>query len=129
MQVDYYVLGYRIDLHFHDYGLAIEINEFDQCDRDTEYEKEGEITLKEELNYVFIRINPETQYFNILKAMNNIHRHIIESTKQVIEELTKKSVTNDIRAGLAELSLEFEKNTKTIHKLLKRAFRRVVSEA
>ena len=37
---------------------------------------------------------------------------IKESTKKS----TKKSVINDIRLGLAELSLSFEKTTKTIHK-------------
>ena len=129
MQAEYYVLGYRIDLYFYQDRLAIEINEFGHWDRDTEYENERGRILKKELNCVIIMINPEEEDFNILKAINEIHKHIIESTKTLTEEVTKKSVTNDIRATLAELSLEFEKNTKTIHKFLKRAFKRVVPKA
>ena len=42
IQSKYYESRYRIDLYFHDYRLAIEIDEFDHCDRDIEYEKERE---------------------------------------------------------------------------------------
>ena len=51
MQSEYYKLGYRIDLYFHDYRLTIETDEFDHCDRDIEYEKEKEKILKEKFNY------------------------------------------------------------------------------
>ena len=33
MQTQYSVLGYRIDRCFHDYNLAIEVDEFVRCDR------------------------------------------------------------------------------------------------
>ena len=38
MQSEHYVSGYRIDLYFHDYRYAIEIDEFGQCDRNSGYE-------------------------------------------------------------------------------------------
>ena len=97
-------------------------------DRNTECEKERERIIKEKLNCVFIRINPdEGPDLNTNGAINKIIRHIIESiersTKESIKESTKKSVINDIKLGLAELSLELKKNTETIHKFLKRAFK------
>ena len=90
VQTEYYLLGYRTDLYFHGYRLAIEINEFDHCDRDTEYEKERERILKKELNCVFIRINPKEEDFNIPKVINKIYMHITESTKKLTEESTKE---------------------------------------
>ena len=39
MQSEHYVSEYRTDLYFHDYKLAIEVDEFGHCDRDIEYEK------------------------------------------------------------------------------------------
>ena len=33
MQTQYYVLGYKIDLYFHNYKLAIEVHEKDHIDR------------------------------------------------------------------------------------------------
>ena len=38
MQIKYGVLGYRIDLYFHDYKLAIEIDDNAHSDRNTDYE-------------------------------------------------------------------------------------------
>ena len=40
MQSEHFVSGYRIDLYFHDYRFAMEIDELCHCDRDIEYEKE-----------------------------------------------------------------------------------------
>ena len=100
-----------------------------RLDRNTKYEKERERIIKEELNCVFIRINPDKgPDLNINGAMNKIIRHIIELTKRSTKESTKKSVINDIRLGLAELLLEskFEKITGTICKFLKKDFKHVV---
>ena len=38
MQTRYSVLGYRIDLYFYEYKLAIEIDEFGHNDSNTDYE-------------------------------------------------------------------------------------------
>ena len=62
MQTQYSVLGYRVDLYFHDYKLAIEIDEFGHCDRTNENERKEEI--EEELNCKFIRIDPDEENFN-----------------------------------------------------------------
>ena len=77
MQDGYYALGYRNDLYFHDYRLAIEVDEFGRCDRNIECEKERERILKEEFNCLFIRINPdEGPDFNTNAAINKLIRPI-----------------------------------------------------
>ena len=40
MQTHYKVLGYEIDLYFHDYKLAVEIDEKDHQDKDISHEIE-----------------------------------------------------------------------------------------
>ena len=82
MQTQYSVLGYRIDLYFHDYKLAIEVDEKGHKDRNTDHEIQRQKALeKEELGCEFIRINPDNEDFNIFEAINEIHRHIKKSTK------------------------------------------------
>ena len=122
MRTQYSVLGYRIDLYFHDYKLALEVDEKGHKDRNIDHEIQRQKVLEKELGCKFIIINPDEEKLNIFRAINEIHRHIKES----IKKSTKKSVINDIRLGLAELSLSFEKTTKTIHKFLRRAFKHVV---
>ena len=38
MQTQYSVLGYKIDLYFHEYKLAIEVDELGHNDRNIDYE-------------------------------------------------------------------------------------------
>ena len=76
MQTQYTVLTYRIDLYFHKYKLAIEIDELGHNDRNIDYEIQRQSELERELDCVFVRINPDTIDFNIFKEINKIHRHI-----------------------------------------------------
>ena len=62
MQNQYSVLGYKIDLYFHDYKLEVEIDEIDDSDRNNNNKRKEEI--EEELNCEFIRINPDEENFN-----------------------------------------------------------------
>ena len=64
---------------------------------------------------MFIRINPEEENFNIFKVINEIHRHIIKSTK--------KSLINKISKKLVKL--EFKSNHSIITKVLKRVAKKV----
>ena len=59
IQTQYSVLGYRIDLYFHEYKLAIEVDELGHADRNINNEIERQKALEKELNCVFIRINPD----------------------------------------------------------------------
>ena len=56
MQTQYTVIGYRIDLYFHEYKLAIEVDELGHNDRNIGYEIQRQKALKRELNCVFIRL-------------------------------------------------------------------------
>ena len=59
MQTQCSILGYRIDLYFHKYKLAIELNELGHGNRNFNDEIERQKALEKELNCVFIRINPD----------------------------------------------------------------------
>ena len=82
IKTQYSVLGYRIDLCFHEYKLAIEVDEFGHADRNIHNEIERQKALEKELSCVFIRINPSEKDFNFFKEINKIHRHIKKSFKK-----------------------------------------------
>ena len=73
MQTQYSVLGYRIDLYFHKYKLAIEIDELGHTSRNINNEIKRQKALEKELNCVFIRINRDEEDFNIFKEINKMH--------------------------------------------------------
>ena len=76
MQTQYTVIGYSIDLYFHKYKLAIEVDEeLGHNDRNIDYEIQRQQALERELGCVFIRINPDATDFNFFKEINKIHRH------------------------------------------------------
>ena len=80
MQTQYYVLGYKIDLYFPDYKIAIEDDEFNHIDRDPEYEAKRRIEREEELDCAFIRFNTtDAPNFKIKKAINEMYRQIKQS--------------------------------------------------
>ena len=100
MQTQDSVLGYKNDLHFHEYKLAIEVNELRQNDRKIDHEIHRQKAIEKDLDCAFITINPDEENFNIFKAINEIHRHIKASTKKsLIDKISKRL-----------LELEFESN-------------------
>ena len=91
MQTQYSVLGYRINLYFHEYKLAIEVDEFWHADRNLNNEVEKQKALEKELGCVFIRINPDEENFNLLKSIYEIYRHIKKSSKKsLIDTISKR---------------------------------------
>ena len=82
MQTQYRVLGYKIDLYFHDYKLARDVDEKGHKDRNIDQEIKRQKAIEKEIDCKFIRINPDEENFNIFKAINEIHRHIKESIKK-----------------------------------------------
>ena len=112
MQTHYTVIGYSIDLNFHKHKLAIEVDELGHTDRNLNNETERQKALERQLNWVFIRINPDEKDFNIFKEINKIHRHIKKSTK--------KSLIDDISKRL--LKLEFKQHNAIKSKCLKWIF-------
>ena len=67
MQTQYTVIGYRIDLYFHKYKLAIEVDELGHNDRNIDYEIQRQKALERELSCVIIRINPNEKDLTFLK--------------------------------------------------------------
>ena len=102
MQTQYTVLGYRIDLYFHKYKLAIEVDELGHNYRHINDEIQRQRALERELDSIFIRIDPDAVDFNIGKEINKIHRHINQSTIQQTEQKTKESLIDDLSKGLLE---------------------------
>ena len=76
IQNQYSVLGYRIDLYFHEYKFAIEVDQLGHTNRNINNEIERQEALEKELNCIFIRINPDEKDFNSFKEINKIPRHI-----------------------------------------------------
>ena len=56
IQTQYCVLGYRIDFYFHEYKLAIEVDELGHANRNINNEIQRQKALEKKLNCVFIRI-------------------------------------------------------------------------
>ena len=108
MQTQYSVLSYEIDLYFHKYKLAIEADELGHADRNVNNDTERQRALERERNCVFIRIDPDTPNFSMLREINKIYRHINQVTKQQTEQQTNKSVIDNLSNDL--LKLEFKKN-------------------
>ena len=86
IQTEYSVLGYRIDLYFHDYKLAIEVDEFGLSERNIDYEIEIQKAIEKELACKFIRINPDVKDYNNFKAINKIKSHIEKSTREALRD-------------------------------------------
>ena len=78
--------------------------------------KKRQKVIEKELGCKFIRINPDEENFNKRKAINEIHRHIKISNKKLTEELTKKSLIDNLSRLL---ELEFEENYSIIFRALK----------
>ena len=84
METKYNVLSYRIDLYFHDYKLAKEIDENGHSDKNIYYEIKRQKAIEQELDYKFIRINPDKEDFDIFRAINEIYRYVKQSTKKIL---------------------------------------------
>ena len=102
MQTRYSVLGSGIDLQFHKHKLAFEVDELGHADNNLSNEIERRKGLKQELDCVFIRINPNEKNFNIFKEINKMHRHIKKSTKKsLIYDLSKRLLELEFKSNLS----------------------------
>ena len=124
MQTQYNVLGYRTDLCFDKYKLAIEVDEKSHKDRNINHEIERKKELERELDCKFIRIDPDEEDFNIFKAINEIYGHIKKSIKKLTEESTKKSLIDELSNKL--LRLEFKSNNSLKTKCLKYVVKKIL---
>ena len=117
METQCSILGYRFDFYFHDYKLAIEVDEKGHEDRKIDHGIKRQKAIENGLGCEFITINTDEEYFNIFKAINEIYRHIKKSTKKLTKESTKKSLMHELSNKL--LRLEFKSNNSIKIKCLK----------
>ena len=113
MQTQYSVLVYRIDLYFHDYTLAIEIDEQEQDEnghsyRNIDYKIKRQKAIEQELGCMLLRVDPDKKDFSIFKAIDGIFRHIKQSSNQ----LTKKSLIDKISMSLLRLEVMSDNTIK-----------------
>ena len=102
-----------VDLYFHKYKLAIEIDELGHNDRNIDYEIQRKKALEKELDCVFIRINPNAIDFNIFKEISKIHRHINKLTKEQTKQKTKESIIDNLSKIMLELEFKQHNQIKT----------------
>ena len=77
-----YVLGYKIDLYFHDNMLTIGIDENGHSDRSIYYKIKLQKATEQGLGCKFIRIDPDKDDVDIFKTINEIFGHIKQSAKK-----------------------------------------------
>ena len=89
--------------------MAKEVDELGHNKRNIDYEIQRLKAIEQELGCVFIRINHDEESFNIFKPINEVHRHIKESTK--------KSLIDKISKRLLELKLKSDHSIITLQSL------------
>ena len=89
MQRQYIFFGYRIDLHFYDYKLGIQIDKNNHSDRNIAQEIKIKKAIEQKLGCKSIRIDPGKGNFDVFKAINEIFGHIKQSSNQLIISLKK----------------------------------------
>ena len=76
------MLGYRIDLYFHDYKIATEIDENGHSGRNNDNEIKIENATEQESGCEFIRIDPDKENFDFFKGIIEIFRQTKHSSNQ-----------------------------------------------
>ena len=105
--------------------LVVEIHEKGHNERPPNYEKERQEDL-EKVGYYFIRINPDKPGFDDYEEFGRVISYIAKSIKKQNEELTKKSVIDDLSKRLLEL--EFEKKHPIKSKSLKWIVKKILPD-
>ena len=118
MQTKYNVLRYRIDLSFHDYELAIEIDENGHSNRNIDNEIKRQKPIEQELSCKFCRIDPDKEDFDIFRAIIEIFTHIKQSTKKTLISKTSMRL----------LELEFKSDNLMKSKAIKLIFQKILPD-
>ena len=112
----YCIENKRIVAYFSKYKLGIEIDEYNHESRNPNYEKSRQLMI-ESHRITIIRTNPDAADFDMNRLINQIYKHIAESTKNQTKVSTKKSLNDDLSKRLLEL--EFKSNYSIKSKCLK----------
>ena len=110
----YWIENKRLDAYFSKYKLAIEVDEYNHEDRDSNYEKNRQ-SMIENHGITIIRTNPDAADFNINKLINQIYRHISQSNKvKLKKEQVKIKKQENKNKELEDKNKELEDETKKI---------------
>ena len=69
-------------MYFPEYRLAIEIDENGHSNRNIENEIKRQKAIEQELDCKFTKIDSDKEDFDIFKTINEVFRHIKQSTKK-----------------------------------------------
>ena len=106
IRIRYTVLGYRIDLYFYEHEQTKKTDELSHNGGNTDYEIKRESEIKNELDCVFIRTDPDAVNFNINELKNQIFKHIIQSKE--------KNTVNKVVNKIAELDDKIDKKSEKL---------------
>ena len=76
MLTQWNVLGFRVDLYFHEYELPIEVDENRHSDMSIDYEIKRQKEIKQGLGCKFIRVLAEKDDIDVFRTINEIFNHI-----------------------------------------------------
>ena len=77
----YCIKNKRLDAYFSKYKLEIEVDEYNHECRNSNYEKSRQLMI-ECHGISIIRTNPDAADFDMKRLINQLYKHIIESTKK-----------------------------------------------
>ena len=106
----------RLDSYFSKYKLGIEVDKYNHEGRNSNYEKSRQLMI-ENHGITIIRTNPDAADFDMNRLIDQIYKHIIESTKNQTKVSTKKSQIDHLSKRLLEL--EFKQHNAIKSKCLK----------
>lgn len=92
MITQYTVDKYRADLYFPEYNIWIECDEKNHINYNIDDEIERESYIKNKLNCIFIRYNPDDKQFNIFDIISKIYIYITDYKQIKINEKNKKEL-------------------------------------
>ena len=122
MLTQYCIENKRLDAYFSKHKLGTEVDEYNHKGRNSNYEKSRQLMI-ERRGITIIKTNPDASDFDMNRLINQIYRHIIESTKKQTKVSTKKTI-DDLSKRLLEL--EFKSNHATKSKCLKWVARNIL---
>ena len=110
----YCIENKRLDAYFSKYKLGIEVDEYNHEGRNSNYEKSRQLMI-ESHGITIIRTNPDAADFDMNKLINQIYKHISQSSKEKLEkekevEIKKlKSKTKEQANKIKEQKNDFAK--------------------
>ena len=126
IQTYYRVLGYEIHIYFHDYKLAVEIDENNHQDRDISREIERQKALENELVVNLLELILIKKILIFLRFRMKYLGTLKNQIKNQLKELTKKSLIDQRKLLNKLLKLGFEKNNSIKTKCFKHVAEKIL---